>query len=670
MSTLLQAVVRAADARTPDADLLARFAQNRDEPAFEELVQRHGPLVWAVCRQLLPHHADAEDAFQAVFLALVRGCGSIRSGQALPAWLHGVAVRVATKVKRAAARRKQREERAAVPEANRPVTDAAWTNLMAAVHEEVRRLPEAERTAFVLCDLEGVRQSDAAARLGWTPGTLTGRLCKARQRLIELLTRRGIAPSVLALGGLATSAGTVPAALSAKVISFPAATAAGVSATVAELARGLAQGVTMRTKLTAAAVLLVGALGLGGGAVLLSNADAQTKDVQNEVKGLLGGLQGKGAQPKQPGGGRPKQPEAGSDPFGGQPPRRDSGLSPPGENSGPPRTDSSLPGAGSNFSGQPGMGMPGMMGRAGSPAVEHKFVDLNGDDREAFVKAITEAGNDGWEFCGSEHLTNWKAGGGPPGGGGGQLPHIVLVFKRHKGGAVGGGMMGSGMGGPAGTGLSTGGNRGGSGFGGGGGSGGGGSRSGSNNDFRVFKLTDANADDVVAALQKAFPRIKAVAERSSNSVVIVSAGTASMKEINELIEKLDAKTDPKPKAGGAGPGPGAGRPPTGTGAGPRPAGGAPGSMGPPGFGSAGGPPPGMSGPGGAGATGPTSLNVMTLKHGIAADTATLLQRLFPGGEFVADLRTNSVIIRGDEKTLEEVRLLVTKLETIETPAKR
>src|SRR5262245_54785700 len=153
-ATLLHAVVRVADARTPDVDLLERFKQNRDERAFEELVRRHGPLVWSVCRHLLPHHADAEDAFQAVFLGLVRGAGAIRSGQALPAWLHGVAVRVAAKVKRGAVRRRQREQRASVPEADRPVPDGTWSSLMTAVHEEVRQLPDAERTAFVLCDLE------------------------------------------------------------------------------------------------------------------------------------------------------------------------------------------------------------------------------------------------------------------------------------------------------------------------------------------------------------------------------------------------------------------------------------------------------------------------------------------------------------------------------------
>src|SRR5262245_43226753 len=276
--SLLHAVVRIADARTSDSDLLDRFTRNRDERAFEELVHRHGPLVWAVCRQMLAHHADAEDAFQAVFLTLVRSAASIRSGKAVSAWLHGVAVRVAIKARRSTVRRRQRERNVSVPEANRPVPDESWTNLMSVVHEEIRSLPEAERTAFVLCDLEGVRQPDAAARLGWPLGTLSGRLCKARQRLLEQLTRRGVAPGVLAIGGMAGSAGVVPAALLEQVTSFPAsvATAAGVSSTVAELARGLVEGATMRTKLLAAALVVAGAIAVTGGAVVWSNADAQT----------------------------------------------------------------------------------------------------------------------------------------------------------------------------------------------------------------------------------------------------------------------------------------------------------------------------------------------------------------------------------------------------------
>ncbi|HEX4607454.1 MAG TPA: sigma factor, partial [Urbifossiella sp.] len=98
---------------SPDGDLVRRFAATRDEPAFAELVRRHGPMVWAACRHLLPDHADAEDAFQATFLALARSAGSIRAAAAVGGWLHGVAVRAATKIRRSAARRRGREQRAA-----------------------------------------------------------------------------------------------------------------------------------------------------------------------------------------------------------------------------------------------------------------------------------------------------------------------------------------------------------------------------------------------------------------------------------------------------------------------------------------------------------------------------------------------------------------------------
>src|SRR5215218_8009130 len=77
-----------------DADLLARFLADRAGPAFAAVVRRHGPLVWGVCRNLLPAEADAEDAFQATFLALAKGADRIRNPNVLGAWLHGVAGRV------------------------------------------------------------------------------------------------------------------------------------------------------------------------------------------------------------------------------------------------------------------------------------------------------------------------------------------------------------------------------------------------------------------------------------------------------------------------------------------------------------------------------------------------------------------------------------------------
>jgi RNA polymerase sigma factor (sigma-70 family) len=635
---LLHAVVRVADARTPDSELLGRFAATRDSDAFEELVRRHGPLVWAVCRQLLAHQADAEDAFQAVFLALVRSASAIRAGCTLPAWLHGVAVRVAAKARRTASRRKQREQRAAVPEADSSVPDAAWAALMSAVHEEVQRLPDAERTAFVLCDLEGVHQPDAAARLGWPLGTLSGRLCKARQKLLERLTRRGITPGALAIGGLAVSAGSVPAVLLDKVSSFPAAVAAGISSgaissTVASLAHGLVEGVTMRTKLMVAALVVAGALGLTGGAMVLSKAGAQT-----------GGGSGRGGGSIAPF--SSSHPDNGSAPPGAvSPVAADEPKGGPPAGGAPPKTG--------------GFGNLHLLG--GNTVWEYKFVDRETMDRDTFEKTLTQLGKEGWEYVGSEELQRRKEK---------EDPRIVRVFKRQQGGnfpfggfpggvggwGVGGGVM-PGMGGGGGAGMVM---PGGNPFGGGGGGRAGGWGAGPGgagaNQFQVFMLKHVVADDVIPALQKAFPtaNLKAVAEKASNSIVILSVDANAMKDIAKLIEEIDTKPTPK-----SGTGPGMSTRPPGSG---MPMGGASGGS------SMGGPPGGMSG-GASTPSAATQTTVVALKHASAEELAGVLSRVFANQQtavqkfqITADQRSNQIIIRSDAETAMEVMKLVEKLD--------
>src|SRR5262245_31254249 len=283
--SFLDSVLRGAEALAardpvgtlPDPDLLRRFAATRDASAFAVLVRRHGPLVWGVCRNLLPADADAEDAFQATFLALVRSADGIRRTEALGGWLHGVAYRVALKARRAAARRKQREVVAAVPEPNSPVPDAAWDELQAAVHQELCRLPDKLRLPFVLCGLQGRSQKEAAEVLGWKVGTVSGRLSEARRRLLDRLARRGVpvgvAVGAAVLGGVAGNA-SVPHALTAKVLS-----AAGKPDAVSPSILSLAQGVTpvylTRTNLLAAGVVLAGLLTTGIGTGVLSTAGAQ-----------------------------------------------------------------------------------------------------------------------------------------------------------------------------------------------------------------------------------------------------------------------------------------------------------------------------------------------------------------------------------------------------------
>jgi RNA polymerase sigma factor (sigma-70 family) len=417
----------AAGGSASDAELLARFVRARragdglvreSDAAFAELVRRHARLVWAVCRQLVPNHADAEDAFQAVFLALARGADRLRDPHALAAWLHAAAVRASILANRSAARRKARERKAARPEADAPVSEATWAALLAAVHDEVSRLPDVLRVAFVLCDLEGVPQPDAAARLGWKPGTLSGRLCKARQRLLDRLASRGIAPTAAVAGcGLGAAAvGAVPEGLAKRAAGLPGGSVPGP---VVELARGIAEATMARTNLIAAGLMLAGALGLGAGATVLSRAEAQP---QPGAQPPAGAPASPGLPPGSPGGpGFPGQPPGG--PEGA--PRFPGPL--PGEGGLQPPSGPGLPGQPPGATGQP-PGFPRGPSRGtgtsttGRATVEHKVVDLKDDTRPTLAAALTEQGRDGWEFC----SVAWVRPS--PGGN----PQPVAVFKRSR----------------------------------------------------------------------------------------------------------------------------------------------------------------------------------------------------------------------------------------------
>src|SRR5262245_3524899 len=183
-----------------DAELLGRFVGQQDESAFAALVSRHAPMVLGVCRRVLRDPHQAEDALQAVFLVLARKAAAVRPPDRLAAWLYGIARQVALNALRGEARRRQREARAgqaagAVASGN-PLDELTAREWLAAVDEEVQRLPETFRLPVILCCLEGKTQEEAARQLGWTPGSVKGRLERGRARLHARLVKRGLFLSV------------------------------------------------------------------------------------------------------------------------------------------------------------------------------------------------------------------------------------------------------------------------------------------------------------------------------------------------------------------------------------------------------------------------------------------------------------------------------------------
>jgi RNA polymerase sigma factor (sigma-70 family) len=208
-----------------DEGLLERFLDGKEsesQEAFRALVERHGPMVLAICRHLLHQDADAEDAFQATFLALARKGGFIRKRRVMAGWLHEVAYRVAVKARARSVRRRSHERqgvamlpRAVVP--NDQEQTAAWKELRPVLHEEVNRLPYKLRIPVILSYLEGMTNEEVAELLQWPVGTVKGRLSRARDLLRSRLTRRGLALSaaflVKVLSEGRTFAETVPAEL-------------------------------------------------------------------------------------------------------------------------------------------------------------------------------------------------------------------------------------------------------------------------------------------------------------------------------------------------------------------------------------------------------------------------------------------------------------------------
>jgi RNA polymerase sigma factor (sigma-70 family) len=196
-----------APAQEPGSDrlLLQRFAARHDEAAFAALVERHGPMVLAVCRRVLRDAHEAEDACQATFLVLARKAGSVRQPELLGNWLYGVANRVARRAQRRAAASYARAMRGATMQATESTPDdVVWEDLRRVLDGELDRLPKKYRSAVVLCYLEGLSAEEAARQLRCPRGTILSRLARARDKLRKRLVRRGLALSAGLLAVLLT----------------------------------------------------------------------------------------------------------------------------------------------------------------------------------------------------------------------------------------------------------------------------------------------------------------------------------------------------------------------------------------------------------------------------------------------------------------------------------
>src|SRR5262245_48529601 len=138
-------VAAPAKDESSDSSLLCRYVSQKDESAFSLLLQRHGPLVLRVCRQVLQRPEDADDAFQATFMVLARQAGSVRQGQSLPGWLYKVAYHIAVQVRGRSVNRQVHEEQVAAMRQEQATAANETQDVWPILHDELNRLPSKYR---------------------------------------------------------------------------------------------------------------------------------------------------------------------------------------------------------------------------------------------------------------------------------------------------------------------------------------------------------------------------------------------------------------------------------------------------------------------------------------------------------------------------------------------
>jgi len=270
---LQRAVQKPGDLRLlRDEQLLSRFFKDREDAAFAAILERHGPLVYGVCQRVLCDANDAEDAFQATFLVLVRKGGTLREPARLASWLYGVAHRTARKVRAKAAVRTRSERQASdMPTTEMPTSaasDMTLDELRTILDQEISQLPQKYSLPLVLCYLEGKTNAEAAAQLGWPEGSMSRRLSRARDLLRSRLARRGLALSAALIVSMFAkrAAAVVPQQLLGTTIDAACLVAQGVnvedvaSPACAQVVEEIVVGMTVTSRFTISAILAVTAL--------------------------------------------------------------------------------------------------------------------------------------------------------------------------------------------------------------------------------------------------------------------------------------------------------------------------------------------------------------------------------------------------------------------------
>ena len=285
----LRSILLPEGAELTDAQLLECFLSRREPAALEALVRRHGPLVWGVCRRVLGDRHDAEDAFQATFLVLVRKAASVHPRSKVGAWLYGVARRTALKSRAVRAKRQERE-RSVNPMPEPAVAEPeVQSDLQAMLDEEISRLPEHYRDAIVLCELGGKTVKEAAKQLGCPEGTVASRLARGRALLARRLSWHGLAVSggALAAALFREAKAAVPASVVNSTIKAVTAVAAGQAAVagavpvkVAILMEGMLKTMfwTKLRSMTAVTVALVVTVGIGAGLLAYGTAAGEQSE--------------------------------------------------------------------------------------------------------------------------------------------------------------------------------------------------------------------------------------------------------------------------------------------------------------------------------------------------------------------------------------------------------